>query len=304
MRVLIAKQTDKNTVATDDFKILDFTDFSLKPNISTTESKTINETGFKKGGWVSKIDTSGDVTVEATIGQIETILGSAGFEAGASPADKNKYKGVNKFDKYLTVVLDDNETESHDIFKSLLVNTLSFDTQLESYVNLKIGFIGMDSEVRGTKFAPATDPTAFEGNPLVCLGATITENASEVTNTIESITIDFNNSLEGKGALNSVYNKSIKRNGEREVKLSLKYNEFDKNSYIDSFTKLKANTTYSVKVVFKEIETNKQVELEFPRCKVGNVERDDVTGNQTMSKEIIAEYDEANKSPVIITIKK
>lgn len=307
MQLLIAKQDNRDTAKITEMKKLQFTSYSLAPNVNATKSQTINTVGFETDSWISKIDVSGDTTVEATLGQLEMLIESSGFEkqTQGSTAKKLIYKASNKFDKYLTVVLDDDENESYDQFQGLLVNSLKFETSLESYVNVTPSFIGMNHVAGNTRFSGGATATEFDGKKLICLGASITENGTtDVTRDIESLDITINNSLEGKGALNSVYNKSIKRNGIRDITVNFTYNEFLKENYVGAHTALKANSTYAIKIQFKEVETNNKIIIELPRCKVSNVERTDITGAQGMSKEVSALYDEATGSPIVITIEK
>ncbi|WP_068449150.1 phage tail tube protein [Caviibacter abscessus] len=313
MEVLIAKQSQKDKEAENGYKKLEFTSFGLKPNVETTTSQTINTTGFQKDSWVSKIDVNGDLTLESSYGQLEFFIENGGFKKKEEPLspsqNKSEYIADNQFDKYLTCILEDNENASCDIFKGLLINTLKLETSLASYVNLNVGFVGQDSEVKNSASGKSNAITTFEGDPLICLGAEITENENEKnTSKIESLSIDINNSLQGKGALNSVYNKTIKRTGLRNVNINFTYNEFDKEGYTNAFKSLKENSTYKVKVEFKEVkksnEKGHKITLEFPKCKVSNIERTNITADMGMSKSIQALYDEKIKSPVIITFEK
>lgn len=301
MQVLIGKQSNKSAVATE-FKIMPFTSFGLKPNVETVTSKTINKYGFETDSWVSKISTSGDIAIETKLSSLEFLVENAGFNKTVE-AKKKTFKAENKFDGFLTAILDDDEGQSHDIYKGLLINSLKIETAIAAYVNVNVGFIGMDFENKPAAYVNST-ATEYIGQPLICRGAQITENGTENTSSIENIDITIENSLEGKGALNSIYNKAIKRNGLRSIKINFGYNEFDKTGYNKALQNLKENSTYTVKVVFEEVgATNKgnKVTFEFHKCKISNVERTNIEAAQGMTKEVIAIYDDENKTPVTIT---
>ncbi len=301
VRFLLGKQTTKGTAQTTDVSLLAATSSSVVPNVNKVSSKAIGTGRWEKDGFVSKIEVGGDVSVELTSGQLEMFLLGAGFK-GKTVATKNlEFAPDEAYNNFLTYITDNIEGDIHEYAQDCLVSSLKLNAQLEAYVTCTASLIGMDHKIQNAKFAGT--PTAFKGKPLICLGSTIKEKNTDVTAEIESIDINIDNKLEGKGALNSIYNKVIRQSDRGSVGLTLQFNEFNKTSYKNAHDMLKANTSYAVTVEFAEVEDKtKKVVLTFPNCKISNVEATDLEGAGGISKELNAYFDETINSPVKITL--
>lgn len=299
VRFLLGKQDNKETAQLTTVGLLAATTSNVNPNVNKVSSKAIGTGRWEKDGFVSKIEVGGDVSIETTTGQLELLLLGAGFKSRVVQTKKMEFTPDEKYNNYLTYITDNIEGDIHEYAKGCLVSNLSINAQLEAYVTTTANLIGMDHQINNAKFAGT--PTPLKGKPLICLGALIKERNTDITSQIESIDISIDNKLEGKGALNSIYNKAIRQSDRGSVTLKLQFNEFDKTSYKNAHDMLKANTAYEVSVEFAEVEDRtKKVVITFPNCKIGNVEATDLEGAGGISKELNAYFDERTGSPLKI----
>lgn len=299
VKFLIGKQENKGTPQLTTVGLLAATSSSVNPNVSKTASKAIGTGRWEKDGFVSKVEVSGDVTIETTLGQLELFLLGAGFKSKVVQTKKMEFVPDEKYNNYLTYIVNNVEGDIHEYAKDCLVSSLSLNAQLEAYVTTTANLIGMDHIIQNSKFGVV--PVNLKGKPLVCLGALIKERNTDITAQVESIDITIDNKLEGKGALNSIYNKAIRQSDRGNVTLKMQFNEFDKTSYKNAHDMLKANTSYEVVVEFAEVEDRtKKAILTFPNCKIGNVEATDLEGAGGISKELNAYFDDGIGSPVKI----
>lgn len=286
----IGQQTDKNTenIATD-LLTLTAKSCNIAPKYNQTNSGALGIGGaFVSDGWVSRAEVDGDVEVELTIEQIKVFFESLGFKWDVKNTKNLELKlDENGFTKYLTLIKDMYIDGAYDTAKSLLASSIKISTTLEAYVTGNVNFIGMDYTSNKTKFSGTSFKTV-EDKPLICLGSTIKEANTDVTAKVESIDITIDRKLEGKNSLNSISTRVIRPSAKGEVSLSLQFNEFDKNSYVDAQNMLKNNTSYIVEVEFKEVETNRKVKIKFPIVKISNVELTDLEGAGGISKELKA----------------
>lgn len=284
----IGQQTNKNTEKTTDLLTLVAKSCSVSPKYSQTQSEALGIGGaFVSDGWVSKAEVDGDIEVELTIEQLKVFFDSLGFKW--IPEEKNLKLALDEggFTKYLTLVKDLYREGAYEKAVSLLVSSLKINTTLQAYVTATASLIGMKFETSSDKFSSGTYRT-LEDTPLICLGTTIKETDTDVTASVESIDITIDRKLEGKGALNSIYNKAIRPNGKGEVTINLQFNEFDKVNYQNAQKLLKDNTSYVLEAEFKEMKSNRKVKIKFPIVKVSNVEITDLEGVGGISKELKA----------------
>nr|DAX27842.1 MAG TPA: Tail tube protein [Caudoviricetes sp.] len=301
VRFLLGKQTAKGTPQTTDVSLLAATSSSVTPNVNKVSSKAIGTGRWEKDGFVSKVEVNGDVAVELSTGQMEMFLLGAGFKSKTVATKNLEFTPDDAYNNYLTLITDNVESDIHEYAQDCLISSLKINAQLEAYITGTATLIGMNHTIQNAKFAGT--PTAFKGKPLICLGSVIKEKNTDITAEIESIDITIDNKLEGKGALNSIYNKAIRQSDRGSVSLSLQFNEFNKTSYKNAHDMLKANTSYAVEVTFAEVEDKtKKVVLTFPNCKIGNVEATDLEGAGGISKELNAYFDDGIKSPVKIVL--
>ncbi|MDR2879516.1 MAG: hypothetical protein LBV03_06355 [Fusobacteriales bacterium] len=292
IEVLAALQTAKGTEKTDTMAKLSATDYGVLPSVDKKVSEALGSGRWVRDGFVSKISVAGDVPVELTMDQLEILLAGTDYvmTSGAS------------IDKYLTIGVNDLDSNMFEYSKDCQVSSLAVNVQLEAFIKGTANIIGMDHVTKNTKFSGTA--TAVRNESLICLGSKITEKTNDITSQIESLDLTIDNKLEGKGALNSVYYKSIKQSDRGTVTLGLTFNEFNKASYMDAQDLLLANGEFKVETEFAELQDpNKKVVFEFPKCKISKNERTDLAGAGGMSKELEAFYDETIKSPVKITFK-
>ena len=229
------------------------------------------------------------------------MLAGAGFEGKVVGTDYVMTSGES-INKYLTIGVNDLDSDMFEYSKDCQVSSLAVNVQLEAFIKGTANIIGMDHITENTKFSGTA--TAVRNESLICLGSKITEKTNDITSQIESLDLTIDNKLEGKGALNSVYYKSIKQSDRGTVTLGLTFNEFNKASYMDAQDLLLANGEFKVETEFAELQDpSKKVIFEFPKCKISKNERTDLAGAGGMSKELEAFYDETIKSPVKITFK-
>ena len=284
IEVLAALQTARGTEKTDAMAKLSATDYSVIPSVDKKVSEALGSGRWVRDGFVSKVSVAGDVPVELTMDQLEILLTGAGFEGKVDGTDYVMTSGAS-IDKYLTIGVNDLDSDMFEYSKDCQISSLALNVQLEAFIKGTANIIGMDHITENTKFAGTT--TAVRNESLICLGSKITEKANDITSQIESLDLTIDNKLEGKGALNSVYYKSIKQSDRGSVTLGLTFNEFNKASYLDAQDLLLANGEFKVETEFAEMQDpTKKVVFEFPKCKISKNERTDLAGAGGMSKEL------------------
>ena len=304
VRVLVGVQSARGTAETSTMYRLASTDFGMAPSVDKTTSEALGSGRWESDGFVSKIAVEGDLPVEATREQLELLFYGAGFDGVADSMDPDLWiiTPSSATKNWLTVGLDDVDNDMFEYSKDCQISSLALNVQLEAFIKGTANIIGMDHITENTKFSGTA--TAVRDESLICLGSKITEKTNDITSQIESLDLTIDNKLEGKGALNSVYYKSIKQSDRGSVTLGLTFNEFNKASYMDAQDLLLANGEFKVETEFAELQDpTKKVVFEFPKCKISKNERTDLAGAGGMSKELEAFYDETIKSPVKITFK-
>ena len=303
IQVLLALQTAKGTAVTTAMNKLSATDYNLAASTDSTASEALGSGRFERDGFLSKITVEGEVPVELNMEQLELLLYGAGYSTGSVVNTTDwEIAPDDIVGNWMTVGANDLDNNMFEYGVDCLINTLKISTGLQAFVTATAGFIGMDHITQQVKNTGTITP--LDSESLICLGAKIREVSTDVTNEIESVDLTFDNKLEGKGALNSVYNKAIRANGRASINLALTFNEFLKASYIDAQTKQKANAAFEVELEFALVgDPTKSVVFTFPKCKVVKNERTDLAGAGGLSKEFNAYNDEVLGTPVVITFK-
>lgn len=279
---------------------------TVSPKYSTTNSQALGIGGaFESDGWISKAEVNGDIETELNIDQFKLFMESAGFGTKASakkPHDLEFIFTPNQA-KYLTITKYFDLEKIYDTAVSCLVSSIKLNTTLQGYVMASISMIGMNFETTEGTFTPTMKTHSVKSGALKCLGTLIKENNTDITSKVESVDVSIDRKLEGKGALNSIFNKAIKPNGKGEVTLNLQFNEFDKLSYKTAQEMLKNNTSYTVEVILADdLDETRTITLKFPKVKISNVEATDLEGTGGMSKEMKAYTPEGKVLPFEITI--
>lgn len=299
VRFLVGKQSGDGTAQVTDMTVLDATSYSVMPKTNKVSSQAIGSGRWERDGFISKMDVSGDVTIEANTGQLEILLEGAGFKG--TKKTKNLEFLPDKFEKFLTFAMDNIEDDISEYAQDCLVSNLKLSAQMESFVTATASVIGKQHTVNENKMS--IQPKVAKGESLICLGAVLKEKESDVTAKIESIDLTIDNKLEGKASLNSIYNKVIRQSDRGSVTLDISFNSFDKESYKNGHELLKKNGSYKVELTFAESTTpTKLVKIELPKVKLSQApEAKDLERAGGMTKQLTAYYDEATKSPIKIT---
>lgn len=305
MKVYAGVQSDKDTVAKANMYELLYTKVDVSPKYSTTSSKAIGVGGaFESDGWVSKAEVDGSIDVELTISQLKLFLESGGYKSKVKETTGLEFElDPEGFSKHLTIFKDFYRDSTYDIATGCLISSIKLNTTLQSYVTGSFSLIGMDYDNKNEKFTPKLATINPADGRLKCLGTTIKESSTDITSKVESIDITIDRKLEGKGALNSIYNKAIKPSGKGEVSLNLQFNEFDKTSYQNAMTMLKHNTSYQVEIsMADDLDPTRVIKIVFPKVKISNTEVTDLEGTGGISKELKAYTPDGKEMPFTIEI--
>ncbi|MDY2573293.1 MAG: phage tail tube protein [Fusobacterium necrophorum] len=299
VRFLVGKQSGDGTAQVTDMTVLDATSYSVMPKTNKVSSQAIGSGRWERDGFISKMDVSGDVTIEANTGQLEILLEGAGFKG--TKKTKNLEFLPDKFATFLTLAMDNIEDDISEYAQDCLVSSLKLSAQMESFVTATASIIGKKHTVNSNKLS--IQPKTAKGESLICLGAVLKEKDSDVTAKIESIDLTIDNKLEGKASLNSIYNKVIRQADRGSVTLDISFNSFDKESYKSGHDLLQKNGSYKVELTFAESTApTKLVKIELPKVKLSQApEAKDLERAGGMTKQLTAYYDEATKSPIKIT---
>lgn len=302
VRFLLGVQTADGTAQTSKMTLLNATSYGVTPKANKVSSQAIGSGRWERDGFISKLDVNGDVTVEANMGQLDLLLQGAGFKGEQKEANYEILPGT--FDKYLTLAMDDIEDDISEYAQDCLVSSLKVSAQMEAFVTATASIIGKNHVINDTKMT--ITPNIPKGESLICLGALIKENGTDLTAKIESIDLTIDNKLEGKAALNSIYNRVIRQSDRGSVTLAISFNSFDKESYKKGHELLKKNGSYTVELIFAEsTDPSKLVKIEMPKVKLSQApEAKDLERAGGMSKELMAYYDDTMKSPIKITFEK
>lgn len=283
-KVLFGIQTAKGTPKDADLTILPFTEFTVKPEVNKIESKVLSSGRWTKDTFAGRQSVSGDLSVEPTIDTLELLLQIAGFTKST-----DTYKS-GQFDKYATIINDFTHDGMHLKYEDCLINNLTITAQQEAFLNVKTSVIGMKSSVNDTKFSGTSKET--DDKPLICYGAVLKSEDTDDSAIVESVEISINNSLEGKGGLNTRYNTKIVQNGRGSVEVNIQFNSFEKNNYLKAMEMLTNNKSLKLELILKEniSEQNKgrTMTIELPRVKMTNVELGDLEGAGTLTRQMSA----------------
>lgn len=302
VRFLAGIQTGEGVAQTTTMTLLNATSFAVTPKTNKVSSQAIGTGRWERDGFIAKLDVGGDITVEANTGQLDLLLQGAGFKGTQKTANYEFLPGT--FDKFLTVAMDMPEDDISENTQDCLVSQLKISAQMEAFVTATATLIGKKHTVNEHKMA--INPETPKGESLICLGAVIKENGTDLTAKIESVELTIDNKLEGKAALNSIYNQVIRQADRGSVTLGISFNSFDKDSYRKGHELLKKNGSYKVELIFAEsTEPTKLVKIELPKVKLSQApEARDLERAGGMTKELTAYYDETIKSPIKITFEK
>ncbi len=299
---LVGVQTADGTAQLTEVTLLNATSFGITPKANKVSSQAIGSGRWERDGFISKVDVGGDVTVEANMGQLEILLQGAGFKG--TKKTKNVEFLPGKFEKYLTMITNLTDDDMAEYAQDCLVSNLKISAQMEAFVTATASIIGKDHKILNNKISAT--PTISKGESLICLGAQIKETGTDMTAKVESIDLTIDNKLEGKAALNSIYNKVIRQSDRGSVTLGINFNSFDKESYKKGHEMLRRNTSYSVELIFAEsTDPTKRIVITLPNCKLSQApEAKDMERSGGMTKELTAYYDAEIESPLKLLFEK
>ncbi|MDY5306403.1 phage tail tube protein [Fusobacterium gastrosuis] len=295
---LVGIQASDGVVQTTDMTLLNATSYGVTPKANKVSSQAIGSGRWERDGFISKIDVSGDVNIEANMGQLDILLQGAGFK-GTQQSDNYEFV-PGAFNKFLTFAMNLEDDNMAETAQDCLVSSLKLSAQMEAFVTATASVVGKNHNIINNKLS--ISPTISKGESLICLGAVIKEDGTDQTAKIESIDLTIDNKLEGKAALNSIYNKVIRQSDRGTVTLAINFNSFDKESYKKGHELLKKNGSYSVELEFAEsTDETKKVKITLPKVKLSQApEAKDMEKAGGMSKELTAYYDESISSPLKI----
>lgn len=294
---LVGIQTRDGVAQTDNMTLLNATSYGILPKANKVSSQAVGSGRWERDGFISKIDIGGDVNIEANMGQLDILLQGAGFKGTQQASNYEFIPGA--FDKLLTFVMNLEDDNMAETAQDCLVSSLKLSAQMEAFVTTTATIIGKNHNI-GNKLEIV--PTVSKGESLICLGALIKEDGTDQTAKIESIDLTIDNKLEGKAALNSIYNRVIRQSDRGSVTLAINFNSFDKESYKKGHELLKKNGSYSVELEFAEsTDPTKKVKITLPKVKLSQApEAKDMEKAGGMSKELTAYYDDSISSPIKI----
>lgn len=273
-RILIGEQTKKGEVQNQTMTVMNGFNFNIKPEVNKIESKVLGAGRWTKDTIPGRLSVSGEVEFEPNIGEIELLLKGAGFTKNS-----NEYKS-SAFDKYLTFVNDFPNDGLNLEYQDCLINTLSINASQEAFLNVKAGIIGMANKVNETKFSGTTK--TIEGSQLICYGAVLNSKSKDESANVQSVEININNSLEGRGGLNSRVYTKILQAGRGSIEATIEFNAFEKTNYVEAMKMLTNNETLELKLLLAENIADKtkgrQMEIIMPRVKLTNVDLGDMEG--------------------------
>lgn len=294
---LVGIQTRDGVAQTDNMTLLNATSYGILPKANKVSSQAVGSGRWERDGFISKIDIGGDVNIEANMGQLDILLQGAGFKGTQQASNYEFIPGA--FDKLLTFAMNLEDDNMAETAQDCLVSSLKLSAQMEAFVTTTATIIGKNHNI-GNKLEIV--PTVPKGESLICLGALIKEDGTDQTAKIESIDLTIDNKLEGKAALNSIYNRVIRQSDRGSVTLAINFNSFDKESYKKGHELLKKNGSYSVELEFAEsTDPTKKVKITLPKVKLSQApEAKDMEKAGGMSKELTAYYDDSISSPIKI----
>ncbi len=294
---LVGIQTRDGVAQTDNMTLLNATSYGILPKANKVSSQAVGSGRWERDGFISKIDIGGDVNIEANMGQLDILLQGAGFKGTQQASNYEFTPGA--FDKFLTFAMNLEDDNMAEMAQDCLVSSLKLSAQMEAFVTTTATIIGKNHNIDNKL---EIVPTVPKGESLICLGALIKEDGTDQTAKIESIDLTIDNKLEGKAALNSIYNKVIRQSDRGSVTLAINFNSFDKESYKKGHELLKKNGSYSVELEFAEsTDPTKKVKITLPKVKLSQApEAKDMEKAGGMSKELTAYYDESINSPIKI----
>lgn len=168
----------------------------------------------------------------------------------------------------------------------------------EDYVSTKVGIIGMGDDVKDNKVSSSNVKKVDNDTQLVCYGAVLKQESKDISATVESVDININNSLEGRGGLNSRSFTKILQNGRGSIEVNVKFNAFDKENYKKALEMLKENKGLKLELILKEDiateegEKGKKLEIVMPNVKLASVDLEDLEGAGGLTKAMTALPDE------------
>lgn len=301
IRVLMAVQNAQGTSNTTNMINAYATNFGVKADTNKIESKVLGAGRWVKDTVPGRRSVGGDFELNPSISQLEVMLETGGFKKTS-----DTYKS-SPFEKYLTLISDFQTDNLAIEYKDCLVNTLGITVTQEDYVSLKVGIIGMADELKDNKHNGNLQTVPTEERQLLCYGAILKQDNTDISAKVETVDININNSLEGKGGLNSRSFTRISQSGRGSVEVSIKFNAFDKENYKKALELLKNNESLKLELILKEDITTEEgnkgrkVEIVMPKVKLNSVDLEDLEGAGGLTRNLTALPDE-NGDPISFKI--
>ncbi len=255
------------------------TSFNVDQKQGTIESKRLDGGRFKADAYPGRKSVEGDLSTEPNINEIEAILQGSGF---VKQGDTYKHKDIEATNKFFTLIKDYGSKNFYMVYEDCVVNNLTLSVQQEAYVELKADVIGKQRKINKSKYRGSAE--LYPGNRLICYGAQIVQDETDISADVEGVDITISNSVEGKGGVNSRFNTKIEKNGKGTLTASLNLNTFDLDDYISSIEKMDSNKPMKVILTLKEDVENevakkgKVLEVIMPNVKIGELSPNEDSG--------------------------
>lgn len=290
VKVYLGKQTAEKTKATA-FTDLGATDFNIEESIQMIQSEVFQNVQAAGDSDISKIEVGGSVPIELSMKTLELILPGLSYKETT-----RVFKMSTDKPSYYTLVLEDVENNQKYEYIDAQINVCNINVATGAYVTADLDFICKDLVI-GT--GTVTTPTA-RGVSLRSLYSQITLDGAEITDEIESLSININNGLESAGAINSIYNVRTRRATPQTTTIDFEKNLFDKTDFTAVRTKMLAGTTATA--VIKLGDGSKEVTIDVLKAKITANSRGDLKGAGSNSVSVTCSADNADSSHLKITM--
>lgn len=293
VKVFFGKQTTEGTVAT---TLLDLgaTDFSGGENYNAVKSEVFNSLQAEGDQFLVGIETSFDTPVEWNAKVLEAILPSLGY---AKEGEDGFYKLTAAEPATFSVIVSDSLNNKKTLYRDCKLNTCSLNAAKGALVNGSLSWIGTTAEF--TAGVVTEGVATNRGESLVAIDSIIELGGTGVTEDVESVTIEFNNNLEAKGSIDSLYTKKIRRSAPQSTTASLEFNSFDQARFESVKSKAIANASENLTITL--VDGAKTIMIEVPKLYITTSDRGDYKGAGTHSLSMTASVNNADNTPAKFT---
>ncbi|MGL5315461.1 phage tail tube protein [Cetobacterium sp. ZWU0022] len=293
VKVFFGKQTTEGTVAT---TLLDLgaTDFSGGEKYNAVKSEVFNSLQAEGDQFLVGIETSFDTPIEWNAKVLEAILPALGY---AKEGKDTFYKLTAAEPAVFSLIVSDSLNNKKTLYKDCKLNTCSLNAVKGALVNGSLSWIGTTAEF--TTGIVVESIATNRGESLVAIDSIIELGGKGVTEDVESLTIDFNNNLEARGSIDSLYTKKIRRSAPQSTNVSLEFNSYDQVRF--EAVKAKAIANASENLTLTLVDGDKTIMIEVPKLYITTSDRGDYKGAGTHSLSMTASVNNTDNTPAKFT---